>query len=259
MRATLIVPCYNEADRLDDTAFLSLISHPADLNLLFVDDGSTDTTLDRLHRIRAQAPAGTGVFRLDRNQGKAEAVRLGLLHALAEGADVVGYADADLATPPDEIVRLYDILRDSGAAVVIGSRIVLLGRKVERSPARHCLGRLFSIAGSLALRQRLYDTQCGAKFFRRTPALEIALREPFASRWAFDVELLGRLLIAPPGTEPVAAADLREEPLLTWRDVPGSKLRARQMIRALYDLARIGQDLRRRRATRRSSRRVRLY
>jgi glycosyltransferase involved in cell wall biosynthesis len=248
MSATLIVPCYNEGERLHDDAFLSLLTCFVDLRLLFVNDGSKDLTQERLDLLSTKAPARISILRLDDNHGKAEAVRQGLLCALTEGADEVGYVDADLATPVQEVRRLFGILRDSGAAVVMGSRIVLLGRKVERHPVRHLLGRLFSITGSMILGQRIYDTQCGAKFFRCTPALKAALGKPFLSRWAFDVELLGRLLIGSPGTAPVAATDLREEPLLAWRDVPGSKLRVQHMVRALCDLARIAADLRQRRA-----------
>lgn len=248
MHTILTVPCYNEGARLDDNAFLALISCFAGLDLLFVNDGSTDRTQERLDLLFVKAPARIGILQLDSNQGKAEAVRRGLLRALAEGAEAVGYVDADLATPENEVRRLVAILRDSNAAVVMASRIMLLGHEIERPLVRHYLGRLFAIAGSAVLGQRIYDTQCGAKFFRRTPALEAALRKPFLSRWAFDVELLGRLLIGSPGAAPVSTTDIREEPLLAWRDVPGSKLRTWHMVGAACDLVRIAVDLRKRRA-----------
>jgi hypothetical protein len=76
------------------------------------------------------------------------------------------------------------------------------------------------------------------------------VREPFLSRWAFDVELLGRLLIGSEVAPPIAAGTVWEEPLLAWRDVKGSKLDTRQMSRALVDLARIERDLSRRRSRR---------
>jgi len=97
----------------------------------------------------------------------------------------------------------------------------------------------------------VYDTQCGAKIFRRSPALSHALATSFRSRWAFDVELLGRLLTGAPGVEPVVLAHIREEPLLAWRDVAGSKLSASHMLKAGLDLAFIARDLRERRALRR--------
>jgi hypothetical protein len=89
----------------------------------------------------------------------------------------------------------------------------------------------------------VYDTQCGAKLLRPTPTLEAALREPFLSRWSFDVELIGRLLNPPPGVPKLRQSDIIEEPLLAWRDVPGSKLNPTQMIRSAIDLLKIASEI----------------
>jgi dolichyl-phosphate beta-glucosyltransferase len=176
-------------------------------------------------------------------------VRRGLLHALAAtpAPGIVGYADADLATPPSELRRLVALFRHTEAQVLLGSRVALLGREVSRNPLRHYLGRVFATVASLALRTDVYDTQCGAKLFRVTPALAAALAEPFSSRWVFDVELLGRLLVGSGDAAPVPASAFLEEPLLAWRDVSGSKLEASHMLVAVADLARIGRELARRR------------
>lgn len=245
----LVVPCYNEEKRLDEAAFLSLVE-PAGLRLLFVDDGSKDGTRARLTALRARRPERIAMLSLAQNQGKAEAVRQGLLHALAGGADVVGYIDADLATPVREIQRLCRLMTEGVADVILASRVSLLGRRIERSTARHYLGRIFATFASLILRIAVYDTQCGAKLFRSAPALTAALRDPFLSRWVFDVELLGRLLTGGPDAPAIQPAALREEPLDAWRDIPGSKLGLRHMAIALRDLASIERDLVRRRAAR---------
>ena len=238
---TLVVPCYNEAARLDGPALVGLVDAHAALRLLLVDDGSTDRTAERLRTVAAERPARIDVLVLPANGGKAEAVRQGLRHALAGGADVVGYFDADLSTPPPEILRLVQTIEASGVAVVMGARVALLGRDIRRHAARHYLGRIFATTASMMLGVRVYDTQCGAKLFRRTAALAAALERPFRSRWAFDVELLGRLLSAglPIGT-------FVEVPLMTWRDVPGSKLNVARMGRAFCDLLLIGIAHRRR-------------
>ena len=112
----------------------------------------------------------------------------------------------------------------------------LLGRQIERVAARHYLGRVFATAASLTLDLPVYDTQCGAKFFRRTPALEEALARPFLSRWVFEVELLSRVTRGP---HAISVDRIQEEPLLVWRDVAGSKLTNRAKVRAVVDLARI--------------------
>jgi dolichyl-phosphate beta-glucosyltransferase len=100
---------------------------------------------------------------------------------------------------------------------------------------------------SAVLRLSVYDTQCGAKLFRATPALEAAVAEPFLSRWIFDVELLGRLMTGAAGAPALTEEQVVEEPLLSWRDVPGSKLRPGHAAIAAKDMARIALDLSRRR------------
>jgi hypothetical protein len=156
---------------------------------------------------------------------------------------VVGYLDADLSTPPAQIEDLYTALGRPGVQVATGARVGMLGYDIERSALRHYLGRVFASAASIILQARVYDTQCGAKLFRANAALSEALAVPFLSRWAFDVELLGRLLI---GTADVPALPLNaivEVPLPVWHDVEGSKLRLSGMARTLGDLARVAADL----------------
>ena len=90
----------------------------------------------------------------------------------------------------------------------------------------------------------LVDTSVWIEVLRdasKRSALERALAEPFHSRWAFDVELLARLTRGPDALLP---STIREEPLCTWRDVPGSKLRARHMAQAAIDLAQIAWRVR---------------
>lgn len=241
---TWVVPCYGEAARFQGDRFVSLVDSEPDISVLFVDDGSTDDTATKLFEISDLRPSAVHVLPLAHNVGKAEAVRLGLSKALESGASIVGYLDADLATPVDEMLRLTKIIRDRDVDVVFGARVALLGRQIERNSARHYFGRVFATAASLILRLRVYDTQCGAKLFKRTPALESALATPFVSRWAFDVELLGRLLSAKRPTEP---SRMLEEPLLEWNDVPGSKVGAADIVMTGIDLVRISRDLDRRR------------
>lgn len=235
---TIVVPCYNEAARFDGEAFAHLFADSR-VRLTFVDDGSKDATAAVLEDWCERSGARAKLLRLPENRGKGEAVRAGLLDALRDGASIVGFADADLATPADELLRMIALLHESTADAVIGSRIALLGVDIDRSVSRHHLGRLFATCVSLVLRERVYDTQCGAKLFRASDTLRDALGDPFVSRWAFDVELLGRLL--------VAGQTIVEIPLRRWTDVPGSKLHPSAMLRAAADLVRIERDLRTRR------------
>jgi len=242
--AVIVVPCFNEERRLRDEDFLALAGEPG-LHLLFVDDGSKDGTFARLRALRDRVAARIDLLQLERNSGKAEAVRRGLLRALESSPGIVGYVDADLSTPVDEILRLLRELESRrGATVLMGARVRLLGNMIRRHEMRHYLGRIFATAASIMLRVPVYDTQCGAKFFRAGDALQRALGRPFRSRWAFDVELIGRLLT---GSPPVPVSEFVEVPLNTWTDVSGSRLSAFQMIGAALDLVAIGAELRRRR------------
>jgi dolichyl-phosphate beta-glucosyltransferase len=249
-RVCWIVPCHNEAQRLNAAAFVKLVDSDPDITLLFVNDGSQDATEQRLRELADLRPRRIEVLSMKHNHGKGEAVRQGLLHALSAGSDIVGYFDADLATPTSEMRRLTEVMVERDVDVVIGSRVAMLGRDIERSNVRHYLGRVFATGASLVLGMRIYDTQCGAKLFRRTPAFLAAIAEPFHSRWIFDVELVGRLVDRGDGVG-LEASRIVEEPLESWHHVGGSKLRARDFAGAVVDLPRIALALRRvRRAAR---------
>jgi glycosyltransferase involved in cell wall biosynthesis len=237
MTSTIVVPCFDEAPRFDAGAFAQL----ADVvdGVLLVDDGSTDSTPALLDSLAGSAPAGTiEVIRLSRNRGKAEAVRAGMQAAVAGGASIVGYFDADFATPVTELERLLAVItKDPQLEVVLASRVALMGHSIERKAMRHYLGRLYATAASLALGVVVYDTQCGAKLFRVNDTLRAAIADPFPDRWAFDVELLARLLHPAPGVAPIDADRIVEVPLNAWRDVGGSKLHMLPAARSLIALA----------------------
>jgi glycosyltransferase involved in cell wall biosynthesis len=241
-----VVPCYEEAHRLDGDAMRALVD-TADVRLILVDDGSTDGTLDRLTALAASRPDAIVVLSRAANSGKGEAVRAGLLAAVDAGAPLVGYFDADLAAPGSEIAHLVEVANARpDLDVVLGARVALLGHRIHRSVLRHYLGRIFATASSLTLGLQVYDTQCGAKLFRASPALRAALEDPFRSRWAFDVELLSRLTLGDGSVPPVPAEAMLEVPLGQWSDVGGSKLGLLEGVTAVADLARIAAGRRRR-------------
>jgi len=239
-RATIIVPCYNEEQRLDVHRFLSFRGVPHEINFLLVNDGSTDGTLALLESMRAARPEKFSVLDLQPNRGKGEAVRQGILAALNSRPDYVGFWDADLATPLEAISDFLDLAESRPELeVVMGARVKLLGRKIERRPARHYIGRVFATVVSMMLGLAVYDTQCGAKLFRVSPFLNALFQEPFLSRWVFDVEILARLIRSQRKQQLALAELINEFPLLEWRDVGGSKLSYADFIRAAWDLVRI--------------------
>ncbi len=241
MRTCVVVPCYNEENRLRGDEFVAYVDAFGDVDFLFVNDGSRDATLAVLEGLAEQRPDRLMLLDQQPNAGKAAAVRAGLRAAIDVGYEVVGFWDADLATPLDAIASLREVLEERGGIdVAIASRVQLLGRHIERNPVRHYVGRVFATAASTVLALPVYDTQCGAKLFRVNDVLVEALATPFRTRWVFDVELFARLIDArrARGLAPLEHV-MVEVPLEVWRDVAGSKVRPADFVVALRDLARI--------------------
>lgn len=235
----VVVPCYNEAERLPAQEFIAFCARTPWVAFVFVNDGSTDGTLDVLRDVERQLQGRVEVVDQQPNQGKAAAVRAGVLWALGRPFRYVGYWDADLATPLDEIPRFrLALTQDHGLEIVLGSRVRMLGREIARSPVRHYLGRVFATAASMTLGLPVYDTQCGAKLFRVSEQTSALFHEPFCTGWIFDVEILARLVAAQ--SDPSAATRMvRELPLDRWTDVAGSRVRPGDFFKATLELERI--------------------
>ena len=236
----VVVPCYNEASRLEPNAFVQAIARDPALAFVMVDDGSSDGTATILEELAKKAPERIDVVVLERNVGKAEAVRRGVLRAFELGAEIAGYWDADLATPLSYISEFATLLGKDDVVMVAGSRVRMLGHRIERSAIRHYIGRGFGTLAALALGLPVYDTQCGAKLFKTTAAIQSAFESPFTLRWAFDVELLARLL-----ARETEVGDIEVErqciefPLEEWRDAPGSKITVRQLPKIALEIAKL--------------------
>ncbi|WP_224982568.1 glycosyltransferase [Geomonas agri] len=238
MRQTrIVVPCYNESQRLQPHSFLAALRSDPSLSFLFVNDGSRDDTLRILTSIRDKNPAQVDVLDLEVNCGKAEAVRRGILEASEGPFDYIGYWDADLATPLEVITEFREVLEKRHVDAVLGARVRLLGRRIKRRPLRHYLGRIFATFASLLLGMNVYDTQCGAKIFRNSTALKIVFSSPFKVRWTFDVEVLARfpLVLEAPSLE--VCANWVEYPLEEWYDVKGSKVSMTDYLKAMAEFA----------------------
>jgi len=248
---TIVVPCYNEAARLDVDAFREFRPPNLSLRFLLVNDGSSDDTASVLESLRDSDPGRFIVHNLPANRGKAEAVRQGILLAFQQRPKMVGFWDADLATPLEIIPEFCDMLaQNARLQIVTGARVKLLGRDIQRRPLRHYLGRIFATAASTVLGVPIYDTQCGAKLFRATAEIRTLFEQPFRTSWVFDVELLARFLRnrKAEAAEPATSA-IYELPLTEWRDVAGSKVKPRDFFRAFFELATIYWTCVRRRTT----------
>lgn len=238
----IVVPCYNEELRLPRETFQSFAASHQDIAFLFVDDGSQDGTRLLLESLQEASRDSFAVLPLPRNGGKGEAVRQGLLDVLSSGAKFIGFWDADLATPLDELPGFIAIAdRQPDVFLVMGARIRRLGSRIDRSILRHFVGRVFATLASLVLGLPVYDTQCGAKLMRVHPSLHRALSAPFCGRWTFDVELIQRLVTerrqdAYPDKCSMAHHGIVEVPLARWVDVRGSKVRISDGLTAFTQL-----------------------
>ncbi len=238
--AAIVIPCFNEEKRLDQAAFERFAAETPEVSYVFVDDGSVDDTKRILEELAARLSDRASVVVLKENSGKAEAVRRGVNCALERQPDYVGFWDADLATPLD-VIREFSGLLDTHPQIqmIMGARVQLLGRRIERSPLRHYAGRVAATAISTVLGLRVYDTQCGAKLFRSDAAREL-FGEPFRTRWIFDAEIIARLIASLGAHSGHAAGDvIYEYPLHRWMDVRGSKIGPSDYLRAAADLHRI--------------------
>jgi dolichyl-phosphate beta-glucosyltransferase len=237
-RVVLVVPCYNEADRLDAGAFRRFELPGHTLEFVFVNDGSRDATAKILGSLHVEDPARFAVINLEQNIGKAEAVRRGVLAAAERSHGYVGYWDADLATPLSELPPFVELMEKRPEIdMVFAARVRLLGRDISRRPARHYFGRVGATLISSTLGLAIYDTQCGAKLFRCSETLWEVFATPFLSRWIFDVEIIARF-VQRWGRDRVARS-LYEVPVTQWHDVRGSKVKSRDFLRALGDLWKI--------------------
>ncbi len=244
---TIVLPAYNEEARLGpalDELFGYLRRHgrgrsglpgpdelPNDVTVLVVDDGSSDGTAalvdDRIAAI-GQAPGPRLALLKVPHGGKGAAVRAGVLASMS---DVVVFADADMATPPDQLPLLTRALRDSDVA--LGSRIQPDGRDMRRTqPAyRRAFGRIFHVLASAWVAGPVKDTQCGFKGFRGAAGRDLFARQHVTSI-VFDVEVI---FLARKRGYSIAVVPIE------WSDRHGSRMRARPglALRVLWDLFRI--------------------
>lgn len=228
----VVIPCYNEAQRLKTDSYLRSLKNLPELAVIFVNDGSKDNTLEKLKSLADLLPDQISVLNLDKNGGKAQAVFHGVQLALSEKPEYVGYIDADLAVSLEEFQRLLSHAKNNQKRFVFGSRWKRIGSKIERKLFRHAVGRVFSTIASNLLDLGVYDTQCGAKVFDAKTAAFV-FDKPFHVNWVFDVEIFFRLLEIFPREN--IDQYVSEVPLGEWIDVAGSKVKMSHSINIFKD------------------------
>lgn len=245
----IVVPCYNEERRLNLDAYEAFLREQKTTRLILVNDGSSDDTSLLLHELAGRAPRQVQVLDLDQNRGKAEAVRIGVQAALRlqPPPEWIGYLDADLAVPLEEIPYLFSFSKlqenKRPLGMIFGSRIARGGSSIRRKWFRYYVSRVLATLRSQAVPLLVYDTQCGAKFFLREVAQRL-FAEPFLSRWLFDVELFARLHQRAATWGYSADEELCEVPLRVWTEVEGSRTRLMDLPGHVWQLWRIARHYR---------------
>lgn len=236
----IVIPCYNESERLAVNELADFLETNASVALVLVNDGSSDDTLSILQTFAQGYPDRVLIVDIQPNKGKAEAVRQGLLQALSwKDFCWLAYFDADLATPLSELALLYEATkRRDDSLMAFGARVKRLGANIERKFMRHYLGRVFATVVSFMLKLPVYDSQCGAKLLKAS-ILHDLLAEEFISRWFFDVEIFIRL------SQQHGRANVREKvyevPLNHWQEVGNSKIKMKDFIKAPIELWKINR------------------
>lgn len=213
MRLSIVIPAHNEENRIGAMldAYLPFFSsrYGSDVEFLVVINGSTDKTDEVVGGYAARYSCLKVIIEPD-PIGKGGALMRGFRQA---GGDLVGFADADGATPPEAFQDLVDKIGDAGG--IIASR---WAKGAQVSPCqpldRRLASRMFNFMTRTLFGLKLTDTQCGAKLIRRE-ALQAILPHLGITQWAFDVDLLFQLRRA--------GYRIREVPTV-WHDVAGSKI-----------------------------------
>jgi glycosyltransferase involved in cell wall biosynthesis len=232
MKVTIIIPFYNEEKRIVLESFHQIFKNTSQYDFILVDDGSTDNTNTILGEFKNKFPNLT-ILKLDKNIGKAEAIRAAVLSI--SNTDFIAYYDADLATPFSELDKLILFsIQNPNYKMIMGARIKLIGNGVKRSLTRHYFGRIFAtIVSQFVLKVAVYDTQCGAKVIDFETAKPI-FSKPFISKWLFDVELLKRLQKSHNLKEVV-----KEIPLEKWEEIGSSKIKRTDFFKIPFELFQI--------------------
>ena len=231
---SFVLPAYNEESRLPaghDRVIAFLEAQDFESEIVIVDDGSRDQTPDIVRaRIATEPQVTLRLVHHEVNRGKGAAIRTGMLVATGQ---YVFFMDADLATPPEESLKLLEYLRD-GSPVASGSRIQPDGSDMRASqPAqRRMVGRMFTLMRkAMRVLPDIDDTQCPMKGFDHEAAQAIFQRQQL-SGWIFDAEVLH-----------IARAlgyRIVEVPV-QWSHVEGSRLKVRphQVWEVMRDLVRL--------------------
>ena len=230
----VVIPCYNEEDRLLSKEFIDFVDSNLGYHLCFVNDGSTDKTLDVLNELQKDREKNISVYNCEKNGGKAEAVRQGVLHLAKDPQlDYIGYLDADLSTDFRDFDDLVKTIETTDFKIVSGSRMTRMGANIAKESARAIISKTINLIIRTILGMSFNDTQCGAKIMDKD-IVNIMFKDKFITRWIFDVEIFMRMRNH--YGKQKAISYICEQPLKRWVHADGSKLSMRDSVQIVGQL-----------------------
>ncbi|MBU0762381.1 MAG: glycosyltransferase [Candidatus Altiarchaeota archaeon] len=198
-RFTIVIPAYNEAERIKPTLEALTKEFGKQAEIIVVDDGSADNTSE------IASEYGVEIIRHKANKGKGAAVKTGFKHARGK---TVGFVDADNSATPPDIRKVLEKAEETGAAVGVRKKTN------KRNKLRALFSTIFKKLASLLSDIDVEDTQCGCKAFNNQTIKKI-LANINCDGWIFDVVILKLLK-----KEGVKVAQVQ----ISWIDMKGSKL-----------------------------------
>ncbi len=239
------MPLYNESNRYKYDHWFKILNENLSVNFLFVDDNSTENS-DYLLNLKNKFK-NFHYVKLNENQGKANAIRHGLMLANNSadlGADIFGYIDFDDSILHSEVQRLIHLicnLNNSQCSIdtVWATRVKLNGRVIRRSNIRHFFSRILITLIGLNYPDLPYDSQCGLKLFFKSEHLLSSLTYKFRTRWFIDLELLIRMTKLKK-----EKLNIWEEPLLHWTEIKSFNYNFASLIKILFDVFYICKEIR---------------
>ena len=205
----VIIPAYNEEERIGETLkeYLEFLEHLR-VDILVVINGTTDNTLEIVKKYPVK-------YLNFEKGGKGFAIIQGFKYALENKYDLIGYVDADLASPPEAFYELIEEINDYDG--IIANRWKKESIITNRTFKRKIMSWGFNLLVRLILHLPQTDTQCGNKLFKRK-AIETIIDNLTVERWEFDIDLLYNLK--------KKKLKIKQIPT-TWEDKEGSKIGSR--------------------------------
>ena len=171
MNISVVIPLLNEQESLNelhDWIAKVMQSNRYSYEILFIDDGSTDTSWDVIEKLSQADPNVRGI-KFQRNFGKSQALNAGFKEVKG---DVVITMDADLQDSPDEIPELYNLIAKEGFDLISGWKKKRYDSKIRKNIP----SKLFNAAARKTSGLKLHDFNCGLKAYKNEVVKSVDVR-----------------------------------------------------------------------------------